>query len=1480
MDKSSASSLVDLPAIGTRVEVNGVNGIVRYAATTKFAVGFWVGIELDAPAGKNDGSVMGQRYFETRPNHGVFVRPAQVKIVAPTASGGATIVSNLDMLWWIINFEAASKHSSPTRSDTPDLSKFAKAPSTTTPTGRSVTSIAAPSSPGSAPSKPLTPTRSLFPTDSTLKASSKVPVSPTSRLPSSPTKTSSAAVPSPSRLKAPNTTMSGTISVRSSTPVQSAISSPHRSAGESPKTVASDVSALDLDAELGTDGDNLMVTHLAASTASLLDELPPHEFEIDEGPAKSGSDDDIPARPSLPTEPISRESLVKPVSASKPFSIGQPVVSQRVSESVVASSVIPSPVAPRVMDVAPSPPHKIDTAPSTPISTITSTILPAQEAKSVTSSLLDLATPSKTVPLRELEDLKIKLRILESKRAEDRDLMKEHERLKTELESTQLIRARLSERLEQVQEEVRESKRQLKESIERQQKAESQVSDLSETLEMMTLDKEVAEEKTESLQSEVEALKEKVEELSLDLEVMKEEASMNPGEQPQPAEGADESRPTVEIVQLERQNERLKEALVKLRDVATTQEFEARVKIQHLEHEIIQLSDYKDRYSTARQELEMAQTQVEDLKMQLDDALGSADLVDQLTDKNLQLSERVEELAAAVEDLEALKELNDEIEENHLETEKQLQTDIDSKEALLRDVRRKLELQDESMADYERTMSQFRELVSSQEKDIEQLKRTSKDDGSVGALSSQTQAMISLNLQLQSSAVKAQVKSIELELRKLEAQQALDHLDLVLVYLPDVFNRNEAQPVNTLLMFRRVAFKANLFVEHILEYVIPENDSVIHGQHLAVSTRVFAAEAKQKASLLYNLANRFVVYMQSCSDESFIRIGRAHDDLVGVERRLNAVVDSLKNRDVERPEVLTELQRSVTYLEHLAEKEATDEGNMPVCIHQLALAFVEALEVNAQRMDVEISGLEHVFVPSDLIDDSELRQSLTQFGQEFVQPWYDLKPHSQSIRVVSRKLIKHLLSLKDDSKAVSSDFAIEIRKLSDSLTQAVECLAQVVKSTSRYVADYVEQHQPITLNALNSVAAACVESCLGTVERAAGSTIYKRLELISIKVMELDSLSVSGELVPSTRAPWHVRAEKGKTDMASSSQLEGQIDGLNDEIVSLALQIKMKEQNLAESAVKVEILEKRIEILQKQTDSISELEEELSRTRERQKVNEEALDNVLADMKELEEENTHLKRHTRSQGHSYMNTGQGRSLSPVAGAGSSNRLARGSPLSRHDLHSLGGDDLDVGVNSQIQSLQSALRYLRAENTRLKTNASSYATASLFAPTDPVMRQQRLHSSSSRTTSPEADRQLKAVALESRVLARDAADLGCEPRLVDVSQIKVDDTNKKKWSPLLGDPALQYYERVAKLEYISKRGKELRERVRKIAEVHGMASDKYASAESNSMLTSTRAHLLGRISIPIQSGFAHDSLQQRITLTTHQDFERLHTIFVS
>jgi dynactin 1 len=99
-------------------------------------------------------------------------------------------------------------------------------------------------------------------------------------------------------------------------------------------------------------------------------------------------------------------------------------------------------------------------------------------------------------------------------------------------------------------------------------------------------------------------------------------------------------------------------------------------RIKNLEKDTYELEEVKGQYDRIRDKLEMAEFTIEELKQRLDDALGAEDLVEQLTEKNLALTEKLDELRMINDDLEALKELADELEENHMETEKQLQAEI------------------------------------------------------------------------------------------------------------------------------------------------------------------------------------------------------------------------------------------------------------------------------------------------------------------------------------------------------------------------------------------------------------------------------------------------------------------------------------------------------------------------------------------------------------------------------------------------------------------------------------------------------------------------------------------------------------------------------------------------------------------------------------------------------------------------------------
>jgi dynactin 1 len=145
---------------------------------------------------------------------------------------------------------------------------------------------------------------------------------------------------------------------------------------------------------------------------------------------------------------------------------------------------------------------------------------------------------------------------------------------------------------------------------------------------------------------------------------------------PPPRRATQSGKDALAFIQLEKQNERLKEALLRcvlfpssnyefadltvsflfvfsviyytyfsnsphrsLRDMTQETDLEQRRRIADMERDMGGIDDLQAQHATALSRLANAEIQVEDLKLQLDDALGAEDLLVQLTERNLLLGE-------------------------------------------------------------------------------------------------------------------------------------------------------------------------------------------------------------------------------------------------------------------------------------------------------------------------------------------------------------------------------------------------------------------------------------------------------------------------------------------------------------------------------------------------------------------------------------------------------------------------------------------------------------------------------------------------------------------------------------------------------------------------------------------------------------------------------------------------------------------------
>ncbi|OZJ05690.1 hypothetical protein BZG36_01418 [Bifiguratus adelaidae] len=1061
--------------------------------------------------------------------------------------------------------------------------------------------------------------------------------------------------------------------------------------------------------------------------------------------------------------------------------------------------------------------------------------------RSTTSSPVPLAPPTVAVPTlvqeqkelppsqdeapiansKEVDDLRLKLRLLESKRQEDREKIREADKYKMEAEQLTLVRTKLQQKLSEMQAELRECKRELKEVNEEKDAVEIRYNDVLENLEMMTLDKEMAEERADSTQQEIEVLKEKVEELTVNLSVYQQEGDAIGH---MATDGGEER--SVEVVQLERQNERLKEALMRLRDVTSEQESELQKRIKSLEKDTSQFMEVQILYERTKQQLTEAEEQMEELRARLDDAERAEDIIEQLGAKNLALNDKLEELQIAIEDLEALKELNDELEENHVETEKQLQAEIDQKDALIRAQLEALRVQEETNADYETTILQFRELVSNLQSDLEQLRdKTETEVSERQKLNSQSQAMLSLNLQLQSTVMKAHAKAIDIDLRKLDVAQAHDELECIRSYLPDAFIETENDPVQSLLLLKRMAFKADL----IVKYLDPSSSTA--EDVVPTAKQVQAAQVKALAGQLGDRIRQLVDFIDTCPSREFVKLGSIYHDVSGTERRLDGLItllreDELVESDEKASNNINDLQRLNAQLEHICDLYLSHvEKTGPVYV----AAHARAVESDSEKMFAILAFIHHILHGVAKDEEISFHEGTAQAMQEVVDPLYTVLSKCKSLKALAKKLNRPV------TDAVSKNMTTKVDMVSrlEQLTTATAKLGSFCSSTYQDILNVKrhqdEQKEPWPLSRLLSVIFRNTQQVLSVDENLAWTGADKIVSSLCFELEALNSLLADdAKWMPVTTGashPWIERAKELKARAIINQDLDRKLQTQADEILVLIKDVKIKDQLLQESSVKIELLEKRMVQVKKQADQIAALEASLSEAKGEAEMYDKELSKLQQEYNQLQRQHVELQTEAARQ----------QTSAPVTSA----------QEITHTTQPRAVPDQQVAV--QLESLRLAIKYLREENVYLKSR-------------DVLQEHARVLGSPHTASELPKDPKLQKCIEQSKEISRQLSLNLASPKLVVLPKEPLG-----RWKSQTKDPEYQYqkYQRTQKA--LVQRSRQLAEQI------------KTFQWNEQGPISSTQP--LAKIRIPLPHS-APMPLLHKIPFSHGSELEKIHSIFLS
>lgn len=202
-----------------------------------------------------------------------------------------------------------------------------------------------------------------------------------------------------------------------------------------------------------------------------------------------------------------------------------------------------------------------------------------------------------------MRDLTEKLDTLKQRRTEDKERLREFDKMKLQYDQLQEFKTKIMDAQSHLQRELQRSRQETKDAIDAKNQYVDEMSELAENVEMITLDKEMAEEKADTLQLELEAAKERSEELQLDLDILKAEMQNKSGAGGGlTATGVTiDSTASFEFKQLEKQNVRLRETLVRLRDLSAHEKHEIQKLTKELDtkkSEVAELQRTKEKLSS------------------------------------------------------------------------------------------------------------------------------------------------------------------------------------------------------------------------------------------------------------------------------------------------------------------------------------------------------------------------------------------------------------------------------------------------------------------------------------------------------------------------------------------------------------------------------------------------------------------------------------------------------------------------------------------------------------------------------------------------------------------------------------------------------------------------------------------------------------------------------------------------------------------
>ncbi|XP_043502532.1 dynactin subunit 1 isoform X4 [Polistes fuscatus] len=1037
----------------------------------------------------------------------------------------------------------------------------------------------------------------------------------------------------------------------------------------------------------------------------------------------------------------------------------------------------------------------------------------------------------------QVRDLNEKVETLRVKRIQDKERMKDFEKTKLQFEQLLEFKVKVMESQASLQRDLQRAKQEAREAQAAREQYQDEMADLAETVEMATLDKEMAEEKAETLQIELEQLKEKLEEQTLDLEILRNEMSERAsGGGGAGGGGSTTNVSSYEVKQLEQQNSRLRETLVRMRDLSAHEKHEFQKLQKDLDQkksEILELGRTKEKLSSRVEEMEH---QIADLQEQVDAALGAEEMVEMLGEKKMALEQKVTELEEAVADLEALQDMSDQLAESSKELELELREELDLALGSARDAHRHRDAALETLADRELTITKFRELTHQLQEQCMQLQervQTTESTKSITRGAEQQLAEI-LDFQKTFAESRAHTKAVDLEIRRLDAEEAESHVHYLLSFMSPAFlaRGGDHDAILTLLLIPRMIRKTEILISQVRNKYNSTDKidrvSVIKGH--SVEQYAFRSRLCACMYALQTTLGCFESALNVCSPEALLKVGAAFPEMVVQEKSVDSLIALAKRDQLDENLSVDAVEKCCEYFSTMF--SILFGGSVSINQARLVVNGTRSLGSACDAIATEAAAIK-VLIRGDTGDIGLLCQ-YAETTCEVIQ---------QHLKSARRRVPRdHTGSLISANLGLDEDYSNQLFICYQASVKIMKTLQILLKSALQAIVTNGDLDTGLAADKLKDIAAMASEKVYDTEDMGPVATIKSSLTIMQQFAANLaqrmteceNDLAMTGSIsqqqeANETVAPIFLIAQIARKEAEETKILSRKLEARDSDIREARIALREKQEELSEMTLRKELAEKKLTTQQHEHELNVEkltrkLEEAQNQLKRKEKEFEETMDHLQTDIDSLETERGQLKEKLKSFGKKTMISTSGADIS----VGSSSFITAGIQTAN-----------DKMLMQEVTLLKEALNNEHLQKRKLLSDALRVKLESL----KPLIS----------TKNPETtDANINELEKKTNNLLKDIHNIITFPTVPDLTRNKVSSTK----TPVLekSKPIYQLLQRQLLIKQYKEKADKLAGEIREEAvkrNIGGRAEAQFAVFPNREMTTAMQENqiLAAQISIP-------------------------------